>query len=360
MAKRLEVNHVSFSYENNLQVLDDISLDAGEGDFVVLLGASGCGKTTLLNIIAGLTTISEGEICIDGVKCNDLDPKDRDIAMIFQNYALYPTLTVYENIAFPLKNAGYKKQQIDKIVRDTANALNISDFLRKKPAKLSGGQKQRVAIARAIVRKPKIFLMDEPLSNLDASLRNQMRQEIKNLHQKLNATIIYVTHDQIEALSLATKIIVMNNGKVQQIGTPKEIYVYPHNEFVATFLGTPKMNIINGIRPIIECGHFHFNIFSEEYIIETPNLSSIPSALDIGIRPDDIEVIPCDNVTDYRVKGKEYLGESFIYYCECIETGLITLVKSDKDIPNGQYIELKCMQAKIHFFDEKTKEAIMV
>lgn len=303
MAKRLEVNHVSFSYENNLQVLDDISLDAGEGDFVVLLGASGCGKTTLLNIIAGLTTISEGEICIDGVKCNDLDPKDRDIAMIFQNYALYPTLTVYENIAFPLKNAGYKKQQIDKIVRDTANALNISDFLRKKPAKLSGGQKQRVAIARAIVRKPKIFLMDEPLSNLDASLRNQMRQEIKNLHQKLNATIIYVTHDQIEALSLATKIVVMNNGKVQQIGTPKEIYVYPHNEFVATFLGTPKMNIINGIRPIIECGHFHFNIFSEEYIIETPNLSSIPSALDIGIRPDDIEVIPCDNVTDYRVKA---------------------------------------------------------
>ena len=238
--------------KNNLQITDkgvvavqEFNLSIADKEFIVLVGPSGCGKSTTLRMIAGLEEISEGELYIDNKLVNDIAPKDRDIAMVFQNYALYPHMTVYENMAFSLKLKKTPKDEIDRKVREAAEILDITQYLDRKPKALSGGQRQRVAIGRAIVRNPKVFLMDEPLSNLDAKLRNQMRAEIIKLREKIDTTFIYVTHDQVEAMTLGDRIVIMRDGFIQQIGTPQEVFVHPANLFVAGFIGTPQMNFFD-------------------------------------------------------------------------------------------------------------------
>ena len=268
---KLELYNIYAGYEESKPVLKDISFFVEKGEFIVLLGTSGCGKTTILNLIAGMIPISAGELYIDGVKSNDTPPRKRNIAMVFQNYALYPTMTAYENIAFPLQNAHYKKKDIDSSVKSIAVELGIDDLLERKPAEMSGGQQQRVAIARALVRKPSLLLMDEPLSNLDSALRNQLRFEIKKLHKSIGATIVYVTHDQAEALTLASRIILLSNGMIQQIGTPHEVFYEPANEFVATFLGNPKINLF--IRTILY-SYSSFNVYSR-IVVAVADFSNI-------------------------------------------------------------------------------------
>jgi multiple sugar transport system ATP-binding protein len=245
MTASLEVKNVVKSYGGKV-VIDSLSFIAEPGEFIVLVGPSGCGKSTMLRSIAGLEDISSGSIVIDGKDVSKLPPKDRDIAMVFQDYALYPHKTVYENIAFGLRIRKVSETEIDRLVRDAAGKLSLTELLDRKPAALSGGQRQRVAIGRAIVRKPKIFLFDEPLSNLDAKLRTTMRATISQLHAMLGATAVYVTHDQVEAMTLASRIIVLEGGKVQQIGTPLQLYYHPANRFVAQFIGSPSMALING------------------------------------------------------------------------------------------------------------------
>ena len=242
----VRLENVKKVYEGSVTAVHSFSLEIEDREFVVLVGPSGCGKSTTLRMIAGLEEVTEGTIYIDGQAVNDVPPKDRDIAMVFQNYALYPHMTVYENMAFGLKLRKFPKDEIDGRVREAAAILGIEEYLDRKPKALSGGQRQRVAVGRAIVRKPKVFLFDEPLSNLDAKLRVQMRTEISKLHQNLGATMIYVTHDQTEAMTMADKIVLMKDGHVQQIGTPLEIYNYPVNKFVAGFIGSPAMNFIEG------------------------------------------------------------------------------------------------------------------
>ena len=232
-------------YDNNVQAVFDFNLDVKDKEFIVLVGPSGCGKSTTLRMLAGLEEITSGEILIDGVVVNDVLPKNRDIAMVFQNYALYPHMTVYDNMAFALKMKNLQKEEIEKRVHEAAKILALEEYLKRKPKALSGGQRQRVALGRAIVRTPKVFLMDEPLSNLDAKLRVQMRSEITKIHKKVNATTIYVTHDQTEAMTMADRIVIMKDGYVQQIGSPKEVYNYPNNVFVGGFIGSPAMNFIN-------------------------------------------------------------------------------------------------------------------
>jgi len=242
----LKLNHIYKVYPNGAKAVNDFCMDIEDKEFIVFVGPSGCGKSTTLRMIAGLEVITAGELSIDGVVVNDVLPKDRDIAMVFQNYALYPHMTVYENMAFGLRIAKMPKKEIDRRVNEAANILGITEYLKRKPAAMSGGQRQRVALGRAIVREPKVFLLDEPLSNLDAKLRTQMRSEISKLHAKLQTTFIYVTHDQTEAMTMGTRIVVMKDGFVQQIDTPRNLYNYPVNKFVAGFIGTPQMNFYAG------------------------------------------------------------------------------------------------------------------
>ena len=241
----LSLKHINKTYPNGFEAVKDFNLEIEDKEFIIFVGPSGCGKSTTLRMIAGLEEITSGELKIGDKVVNDVEPKDRDIAMVFQNYALYPHMTVYDNMAFGLKLRKVPKDQIDKMVREAAKILDLEALLDRKPKALSGGQRQRVAMGRAIVRNPKVFLMDEPLSNLDAKLRGQMRVEISKLHQRLGTTIIYVTHDQTEAMTLGTRIVVMNAGVVQQVDTPQTLYDYPCNMFVAGFIGSPQMNFVD-------------------------------------------------------------------------------------------------------------------
>ena len=242
----LKLNHIYKVYPNGTKAVSDFTMDIEDKEFIIFVGPSGCGKSTTLRMIAGLEDITTGELSIDGTVVNGIDPKDRDIAMVFQNYALYPHMTVYKNMAFGLKLRKMAKEDIDVRVKEAAEILGITEYLEKKPGEMSGGQRQRVALGRAIVREPKVFLLDEPLSNLDAKLRTQMRSEILKLHRKLQTTFIYVTHDQVEAMTMGTRIVVMKDGFIQQIDTPRNLYNYPCNKFVAGFIGTPQMNFWNG------------------------------------------------------------------------------------------------------------------
>ncbi len=242
----VELKNVSKIYSDNLKSVNDVSLTINDKEFVVLVGPSGCGKSTTLRMIAGLEEITEGQIYIDGKLVNDISPKDRNIAMVFQNYALYPHMTVYDNMAFGLKLRKFSKEEIKQRVSEAAKILGLEEYLNRKPKALSGGQRQRVAVGRAIVRKPKVFLFDEPLSNLDAKLRVQMRTEISKLHKRLDATMIYVTHDQIEAMTMGDRIVIMEGGIVNQVDTPLNLYNKPINRFVAGFIGSPAMNFIDG------------------------------------------------------------------------------------------------------------------
>src|SRR5690625_2597978 len=242
----LKLKGITKVYDKDVLAVDNFTLDIYDKDFLVLVGPSGCGKSTALRMVAGLEEITDGELYIDDVLMNDVAPKDRDIAMVFQNYALYPHMDVYNNMAFGLKLRKFKKEEIDRRVKDAAQILGLEEYLDRRPKALSGGQRQRVALGRAIVRDAKVFLMDEPLSNLDAKLRVQMRAEIQKLHQRLQTTTIYVTHDQTEAMTMATRLVVMKDGLIQQVGKPKEVYDYPDNVFVGGFIGSPAMNFLNG------------------------------------------------------------------------------------------------------------------
>ena len=280
-------------YDNKVTAVHDFNLEIADKEFIVLVGPSGCGKSTTLRMVAGLEDISEGDLLINGKRMNDVEPKDRDIAMVFQNYALYPHMTVYENMAFALKLRKVPKDEIDKKVREAAEILDITQYLERKPKALSGGQRQRVAIGRAIVRNPQVFLMDEPLSNLDAKLRNQMRAEIIKLRQRIDTTFIYVTHDQTEAMTLGDRIVIMKDGFIQQIGTPQQVFDHPANIFVAGFIGTPQMNFFDG-QLVADGDHYYVKIMDATMELSPEaqaalKAKGVPSkAVTIGIRPEHI------------------------------------------------------------------------
>lgn len=365
----LSLRHIYKIYDGNVTAVKDFNLEIEDKEFVVFVGPSGCGKSTTLRMIAGLEDISKGELYIDDKLTNDVEPKDRDIAMVFQNYALYPHMTVYDNMAFALKIRKTSKDEIDKKVKKAAEILDISHLLDRKPKELSGGQKQRVAMGRAIVREPKVFLMDEPLSNLDAKLRVQMRAEISKLYHDLQTTFIYVTHDQTEAMTLGTKIVVLKDGIIQQVDSPQNLYNHPKNAFVGGFIGTPQMNFLNS--SIIENGD-KLSISIGDNVIPINNASSaiikekgyIGKEVIVGIRPefisDDKEFIQKNDssVLNAKVEITELLGaESFIHLNK---NGLkiIARVNGAANVNIGETIKLAIDNNKIHIFDKETEEAI--
>ncbi len=331
----LEKRYENVNERSSAHAVKGVTLTARDGEFVVLVGPSGCGKTTTLRMVAGLEDITSGELMIDGNRVNEVEPKDRDIAMVFQNYALYPHMTVFENMAFPLKMRKVPKAEIKTQVEDAAKLLGIDHHLKKKPKELSGGERQRVAVGRAIVRKPKVFLFDEPLSNLDAALRTQMRAELKRIQRRLGATMLYVTHDQVEAMTMGDKIAVMNKGELEQFGTPSEIYGHPASVFVARFLGSPAMNIIPG-GIVNEGGYCHFNSSSGGSVLKLPLDGKWQDHnVFLGVRPEAITVHPIRESAD-SVTGKlvliEPIGSVTHYYIEREDAFDGTLVAS---VSNG-------------------------
>lgn len=363
----VDLNHIYKKYEGNDRYsVNDFDLHIKDKEFIVFVGPSGCGKSTTLRMVAGLEDISKGTLEIDHKVMNDVAPKDRDIAMVFQNYALYPHMSIYDNMAFGLKLRHYKKEEIDKRVKHAADILGLSEYLDKKPAELSGGQRQRVALGRAIVRDAPIFLMDEPLSNLDAKLRVTMRAEIAKLHQNLGTTTIYVTHDQTEAMTLADRVVVMSVGKVQQIGTPLEVYNTPVNMFVAGFIGSPQMNFFNV--------HFKGNRISDGkgLNIEIPEGKAKmlrekgyeDKDLVFGIRPEDIhseeaflETWP-NSVVESTVVVSELLGSTIQLYQKVDGTEFVAIVNARDYHTPGDKVKMGFDVNKAHFFDKDTTNAI--
>lgn len=363
----VDLNHIYKKYEGNDKYsVNDFDLHIKDKEFIVFVGPSGCGKSTTLRMVAGLEDISKGTLEIDHKVMNDVAPKDRDIAMVFQNYALYPHMSIYDNMAFGLKLRHYKKDEIDKRVKHAADILGLSEYLDKKPAELSGGQRQRVALGRAIVRDAPIFLMDEPLSNLDAKLRVTMRAEIAKLHQNLGTTTIYVTHDQTEAMTLADRVVVMSVGKVQQIGTPLEVYNTPVNMFVAGFIGSPQMNFFNV--------HFKGNRISDGkgLDIEIPEGKAKmlkekgydDKDLVFGIRPEDIhseeaflETWP-NSVVESTVVVSELLGSTIQLYQKVDGTEFVAIVNARDYHTPGDKVRMGFDVNKAHFFDKDTTNAI--
>ncbi len=330
----IELKNIEKSFGKN-KVINKFNIKINDGEFIVLVGPSGCGKSTLLRMISGLETIDKGEIHLDNKIINNLIPSKRGIAMVFQSYALYPHMNVYENISFGLKTEKLEKNEIDKKVKDAAKTLQIEDLLDRKPGQLSGGQRQRVAIGRAITRNPKLFLFDEPLSNLDAALRSEMRVEISKLHKQLNTNMIYVTHDQIEAMTLADKIVILNNGNVEQVGAPDEIYNNPSNIFVAEFIGVPKMNILrNGIESLLN----NLNLKSDTYL---------------GIRPEHIHTNGDGEIKlDIKVDLIENLGSEKIIYAT-FKGQELRIKTSDNISQNLKQISFS--KNKIFLFDNNKK-----
>ena len=332
----------------NMIGVDDISLRIRDKEFVVLLGPSGCGKTTTMRMIAGLTDLTDGEIFIDGQNVNDVDARDRDVAMVFQGYALYPNMTVYENIRFPLRMRKVPKNDQDQLIRKAAEMVELEELLDRKPSALSGGQRQRAALARALVREPRAFLMDEPLSNLDAKLRSSMRVQLKHLQKRLQVTTVYVTHDQVEAMTLADRVVVMNRGRIQQIGTPHEIYHDPDNTFVAGFIGSPAMNLVNGT---LSNGVFSSAEFSLTGI-DQPEITSVT----LGIRPEELSVHENKSVGNLQsfdgvLYGLEPMGDQTILSVRCGES-LIEVKETREfiqalDTPVRVYVD----PASLCFFD---------
>lgn len=327
-------------------IINNISLEVKDKEFLVLVGSSGCGKSTILRMIAGLEDITSGEIYIDDKCVNNVHPKDRDIAFVFQSYALYPHMSVYENIAFPLKMRNFKKDEIDKKVKEAAEILNLSEYLDRKPKQLSGGQRQRVALGRAIVRNPKVFLMDEPLSNLDAKLRVQMRSEIKKLHEKLQTTFIYVTHDQTEALTMGDRIVVLDKGVIQQADKPEEIYYNPSNTFVGGFLGSPSMNFIN---VKINDGLINFNDYSIALTETQKQIIKDRQQVVVGIRPEKMDVSNPNYAFIAQVDISEMLGSEKIVYFNINDSKCSAKIDAQKQF--GKEIELNFNTNDFLFFD---------
>ena len=372
----LNLKNIYKKYPNSEHYsVEDFNLEIQDKEFIVFVGPSGCGKSTTLRMIAGLEDITEGECSIDGRVVNDVAPKDRDIAMVFQNYALYPHMTVYDNMAFGLKLRKYSKDDIDKRVQEAAEILGLKEFLDRKPADLSGGQRQRVAMGRAIVRDAKVFLMDEPLSNLDAKLRVSMRAEIAKIHRRIGATTIYVTHDQTEAMTLADRIVIMSAtknpsgtstiGRVEQVGTPQELYKHPVNKFVAGFIGSPAMNFINVTLKDDEIYAEGIKLKVPEGILKVLKEKGYEGKeLIFGIRPEDINTEPAfletfpDSVVHATISVSELLGSESHLYCQVGQNEFIAKVDARDYLQTGAGIDLGFDLNKAHFFDKETEETV--
>ena len=372
----VELKNINKIYDNNVQAVFDFNLKIKDREFIVFVGPSGCGKTTTLRMVAGLEEITSGQLLIDDEVMNDVAPKDRNIAMVFQSYALYPHMTVYDNMAFGLKLRKFSRDEIDRRVQNAAEKLGLKPYLDRKPAALSGGQRQRVALGRGIVRDAKVFLMDEPLSNLDAKLRVQMRSELIKIHESLGTTTIYVTHDQIEAMTMASRIVVMKDGWIQQIGAPKDIYDNPANVFVGGFIGTPPMNFINGRvgeDGIFECGNQKFGVVRlavpEKQLALLKEKNFIEKDIILGIRPEavfdseeDMEKYP-QWVVERKVDVSDLLGAESQITVKLPGTdragqNLTAKVPARVDVHMGDTIRLALNMNKCHFFDPETQVRI--
>ena len=365
----LSFKNINKVYPNGFHAVKDFNLEVADKEFIIFVGPSGCGKTTTLRMIAGLEEISSGELSIDGRVINDIEPKDRDIAMVFQNYALYPHMTVYDNMAFGLKLRKVPKAEIDKMVHEAAKILDLEPLLDRKPKALSGGQRQRVAMGRAIVRNPQVFLMDEPLSNLDAKLRGQMRIELSKLHQRLGTTIIYVTHDQVEAMTLGTRIVVMNAGIVQQVDTPQALYDTPNNLFVAGFIGSPQMNFLDAVvsvegdSAVLDLGESKITL-SGDKAKKLIDGGYDGKTVVMGIRPEDVyddeAVIAANSGTtiESTVRVYELLGAEVYLYFDYAGANFTARVKPSTTARTGDTVKLALEPSKIHVFDKETEMAI--
>ena len=365
----LSLTNVCKVYPNGFEAVKDFNLEVEDQEFIIFVGPSGCGKSTTLRMIAGLEEISGGTLKIGDKVVNDVEPKDRDIAMVFQNYALYPHMTVYDNMAFGLKLRKVPKDQIDKAVSEAARILDLEKLLDRKPKALSGGQRQRVAMGRAIVRNPKVFLMDEPLSNLDAKLRVQMRSEIASLHNRLKATIIYVTHDQTEAMTLGTRIVVLKDGVIMQVDSPQKLYNEPNNLFVAGFIGSPQMNFIDAVCKV-EGERVTLNFEKTSVVLPPAKAKKLidggynGKTVVMGIRPEDIGDSQIeieahkDAVFETDVTGYELLGSEVLLYFNVAGTAMTAKVDSRTTARMGDHITLAIDPEKIHCFDKETELTI--
>lgn len=365
----LSLQHISKKYPNGFEAVKDFNLEIADKEFIIFVGPSGCGKSTTLRMVAGLEEISGGTLKIDGKVMNDVEPKDRDIAMVFQNYALYPHMTVYDNMAFGLKLRKVPKDEIDKMVREAARILDLDKLLERKPKALSGGQRQRVAMGRAIVRNPKVFLMDEPLSNLDAKLRVQMRTEISKLHDRLGATIIYVTHDQTEAMTLGTRIVVMKDGVVQQVDTPQKLYNEPGNLFVAGFIGSPQMNFID---TKVQVSGKDVFLKVGDYTLKLPPAKAkalIDGGYDgktvvMGIRPENVHDSEMfietskDSVIEATINVYELLGAEVFLYFDLCGSSMTARVDPRTTARTGDKVKFALDMEKVHIFDKETELTI--
>ncbi|MGN8844482.1 ABC transporter ATP-binding protein [Niallia sp. HCP3S3_B10] len=360
----LNLKHIYKIYDKDLAAVKDFNLHIKDKEFIVFVGPSGCGKSTTLRMVAGLEEISKGEFYIDDELVNDIAPKDRDIAMVFQNYALYPHMNVFDNMAFGLKLRKFPKEEIKRRVEEAAKMLGLEPYLKRKPKALSGGQRQRVALGRAIVRDAKVFLMDEPLSNLDAKLRVQMRAEISKLHQRLQTTTIYVTHDQTEAMTMATRLVVMKDGVIQQVGTPKEVYDDPVNVFVAGFIGSPAMNFftgrIEGNSFLTEGEIIHL---PEEKVEKLKGINKSGQDIILGIRPENIYVKQNDHQSYAQVNAKvdvvELMGaETLLYSSIGKDNSYVAKVDGSTNVKPGETIPFYLDMDKCHFFHKETDEKI--
>ena len=366
----LSLRNVTKKYPNGFVAVKDFNLEIADKEFIIFVGPSGCGKSTTLRMIAGLEDISSGELYIDGKLVNDVEPKDRDIAMVFQNYALYPHMSVYDNMAFGLKLRKTPKDEIDKKVHDAAKILDLEHLLDRKPKALSGGQRQRVAMGRAIVRSPKVFLMDEPLSNLDAKLRGQMRVEISKLHQRLETTIIYVTHDQTEAMTLGTRIVVMKDGVVQQVDSPQNLYDRPCNKFVAGFIGAPQMNMIDA--QVAKAGS-DITLSFGGHTVALPAAKGkgleeggyIGKTVTLGIRPEDLhdeeaflEAYP-KSIFQAEIRVYEMLGSEVLLYFDIDDANFTAKVNPRTTARPGDSIKVAMDLDKVHIFDKETEKVII-
>jgi len=353
---------VSKIYPDGTKAVDDIDLEIEDGEFMVLVGPSGCGKSTALRMVAGLEDISEGVLRIGDRVVNHVPPRDRDIAMVFQSYALYPHLSVYDNIAFGLKLKKLPKAEIDTRVKEAARTLGLEEYLGRKPRALSGGQRQRVAMGRAIVREPQAFLMDEPLSNLDAKLRVQTRAEIARLHQRLGTTMVYVTHDQVEAMTMGQRIAVMSDGLLQQVGTPQQLYDHPINRFVAGFIGSPSMNFVEVAKPdgVAEIRTDHLNIPLAGAFRE--GLVNAGEKVVVGFRPEHLELGEVDGPTG-SLQGTadvvEYLGNEELLHVTSGGKDIVAIVDSEHRVRPGDVVQLKLPADKVHMFNAETGLSIL-
>ena len=365
----ISLQHIYKRYPNGYEAVKDFNLDIEDKEFIIFVGPSGCGKSTTLRMIAGLEEISEGDLYIDGELMNDIEPKDRDIAMVFQSYALYPHMSVYDNIAFGMRFRKEPKEQIDAKVREAARILDLEPYLNKKPRTLSGGQRQRVAMGRAIVRNPKVSLMDEPLSNLDAKLRVQMRVELTNLHKRLGATIIYVTHDQVEAMTLGTRIVVMRDGVVQQIDSPSNLYNHPCNQFVAGFIGSPQMNFCK-VKIVEEGGKLYAVLGEAKLLIPEKKADALKNGgyvgkeVTLGIRPEHITNDPAaletlqNSTLTAQIEVFEMLGDEALLYFDYADTRITAKTNIKLAAHEGDTVTFAFDMEESHFFDPESELSI--